>query len=116
MGPEKDTGMPLITIITSATPESFPTFIRKYCVLPSKWIFPFQEKKKKAVIFKPMVMCESSGQKMYWLLTLVLAAKLVIDGTCYFRVVFSSHFRSLRTIPIDFPGDINSLLTQVCSK
>lgn len=34
-----------------------------------------------------MVICEAADQKMYWLITLVLAAKLLIDGTCYFRVL-----------------------------
>lgn len=34
-----------------------------------------------------MVICEAADQKMYWLITPVLAAKIVIDGTCYFRVL-----------------------------
>lgn len=30
-----------------------------------------------------MVICEAADQKTYWLITPVLAAKLVIDWTCY---------------------------------
>lgn len=53
-----------------------------------------------------MVICEAADQKMYWLITLVLAAKLVIDGWDLFTsecLAFSLHFRHLRTTPIDFP-------------
>lgn len=107
---------PLLQLLLLPLQNLFPHLLENIVSYRQNGYSLFKKKKKKAVIFKPMVMCESSGQKMYWLLTLVLAAKLVIDGTCYFRVVFSSHFRSLRTIPIDFPCDINSLLTQVCSK
>lgn len=40
-----------------------------------------------SVNFKPVVVCEAADQKMSWLITAVLAAKLVIDGTCYFTVL-----------------------------
>jgi len=34
-----------------------------------------------------MVICEAADQKTYWLITPVLAAKLVIAWTCYFIVL-----------------------------
>jgi len=88
MGPEKLTGDWNVPYYNPCHPESFPTLSRIYSLLLSRGLFPLQgEKKIQVVNFKPMVICEAADQKMYWLITLVLAAKLVIDGTCYFSVL-----------------------------
>lgn len=103
MGPEKlerTPEHPLLQLLLLLPQNIFPHLL-EYILYYLKRDISFSRKGKKKkpstnththtqdpVTFKPMVICEAAGQKMYWLLTLVLAAKLVINGTCYFKWCF----------------------------